>query len=197
MDMEQRLVKLRRIEFVVELLVILFRQVCRLARPSGICIVDNIVFIQFDFLAIFPLFLLAKGNLYRQELAVFLQQPFNRRILQILLKLAIDMQHNVRSALRLNGVFHRIFGVAGAGPMHSLAVRQVTLAEDFYLIRNHKRTVETQAKMTDNRLGFVLILVDKLLCAGERNLVDKLIHLFGGHTNTVILNGEGLFLLVN
>ena len=51
--------------------------------------------------------------------------------------------------------------------------------------------------MPDDGLGFVLVLVDKLLGAGESNLVDVLIDLLGRHAYTMVADGECLLILIN
>ena len=126
MDMEERLLHLVRIELVVELVVVLVGQVRRLARPRGVHIVDDILLVQFHLLAVFPLFLLAESDLHRQELAVFLKQPFDRCVLQIAAELVVYMEHDVRSALGFDGLLHRIFRIALAAPVNRLRVLPVT-----------------------------------------------------------------------
>ena len=51
--------------------------------------------------------------------------------------------------------------------------------------------------MSDDGFRFVLVLVDELLRSGEGYLVDVLVHLLGGHTDTAVADGECLFLLVD
>ncbi len=50
--------------------------------------------------------------------------------------------------------------------------------------------------MADDVANLVLVLLQKLSGAGERNLVDVLVHLFFRHANSVIDNLEGLGFLV-
>ena len=107
------------------------------------------------------------------------------------------MQHNVCSALGFDGLFHRIFGVALARPVHSFGVVVITLAEDLNLVADHERTIESQTEVTDDSLGFVLILIDELFGAGECDLVDVLIHFLGSHAYAMIADGEGLLILIN
>ena len=80
-DMEEGLVHLHGVEFVVELVVVLVGEVGGLARPCGRDIVYDVILVGLDLLAVFPLFLLSEGNLHGQELAVFLQQPFDGGVL--------------------------------------------------------------------------------------------------------------------
>ncbi len=181
---------------MVELVVVLIGQVGRLAHPGGVGIVYHIVLFGFHLFAVFPLFLLAECNLHRQELAVFLQQSFDGRILQVLLEFIVDVQHDVRTPLRFDGVLHHILRRTVAAPMHGLCVLFVRLRVDFHLVRYHKRAVETQSEVSDDSFCFVLIFIDKLLRTREGNLVDVFIHLFGGHTDTVVLYGQGVFVFV-
>ena len=51
--------------------------------------------------------------------------------------------------------------------------------------------------MTDDSLGFVFVLVDKLLSTGESNLVDVLINLLGRHTYTMVADSKGFLILIN
>ena len=109
MDVEERLVHLERIEFMVELIVVLVGEVGRFARPSGVDIVDDVVLVGFDLLAILPVFLLAKSYLDRQELAVFAEEAFNGRVLEVLRELVVDMKNDVGSAVGFYGRFHVVF----------------------------------------------------------------------------------------
>ena len=53
--------------------------------------------------------------------------------------------------------------------------------------------------MTDNLIfiGLVLISLQKILCAGECNLVNILLHFLRRHAQTVVLYLDGLFLRVH
>ena len=137
--MEERFVKLRRIEFVVEVLVVVFRQVGGLACPSGCGVVDDVVFVCFHLFAVFPFLFLAEHYLHRQELAVLTEQSLYGGILKILLKLAVDMQYNVCSPVSFDGIFHSVFGIAGARPVNGLGIIFIRQGEDFHLVAHHKR----------------------------------------------------------
>ena len=165
MDVEKRLVHLERIEFVVELIVVLIGKVGRFARPSGVHIVDDVVLVGFDLLAILPVFLLAKGNLDRQELAVFAEQTFDGCVLEVLCELVVDMKNDVGSAVGLDGILHIIFRRAFARPMDRFRIILVAEREYLNLLCHHKGGIEAQTKMADDGFGFVLVLIDELLCA--------------------------------
>ena len=190
-DMEEGFVELHRIEFVVEGLVIFFGQVRGFAGPCRVDIVDDILFVKFDFLAVFPLFLFAKGNLDRQELTVFLEQSFDRCVLQVLTELIVDMQHDVGSALGFDGLFHRVLRISRARPVNGFRVLFVGLREDLHFLADHEGGVEAETEMADDGFGLVLVLVEELLGAGESDLVDELIHLFGRHADAMVGDGEG------
>ena len=196
-DMEERFIHLHRIEFVVELVIVLILEVRRLACPRRVDIVDDVLFIQLHFLAVLPLFLLAESNLYGQELAVFLEQAFDGGILQILRELIVYMQDDIGTALGFDGVLHRVLRCAVAGPMNSFRILFIGLRENLHFLAYHERGIEAKTEMTDDGLCLVLILVQELLCAGESNLVDEFVHLFGCHADTVVGNGERLFLFIN
>ena len=112
MNMKERLIHLSRIEFVIELIVVLIRQIRRLAGPGGVDIIDDILLIEFDLFTVFPFFFLAESNLDRQEFAVFLEQSFYRRILKVLRKLIVDVQDDICSSFSFDGILHRIFRIA-------------------------------------------------------------------------------------
>ena len=197
MDMEQRLLHLGRIQLMIEFIIILIRQIRRFARPGRIDIVNDILLVEFYFFTVFPFFFLAESNLHRQEFAVFAQQSFDRCILKVLRKLIVYMQHYIRSALRFDGILHRIFRIALAGPVDGFRIFLIRLAEDFHFLANHKSRIETETEMADDRFGFIFVFVDKFLGAGESDLVDVFVHLFGGHAYTMVRNGERLLLLIN
>ncbi len=50
--------------------------------------------------------------------------------------------------------------------------------------------------MSDDGFCLVLVLVHELLSARERDLVDVLVHLLGGHTDTMVAHGEGVLVFV-
>ena len=50
--------------------------------------------------------------------------------------------------------------------------------------------------MTDDLVFICLVLIfcQEILCTGKCDLVDILFHFLGGHTDTIILDGDGLVL---
>ena len=106
------------------------------------------------------------------------------------------MQHDVRPALSFDSLLHRVFGVALTTPMHGFGVFLVRLREDFHLLRYHEGTIKAQTEMPDDGFRLVFVFVHELLGAGERNLVDVLVHLLGGHADTVVSHGQRLLVLI-
>ena len=182
---------------MVELVVVLIGQVGGFAHPCGVHIVDDIVLAGLHLFAIFPVFLFAESNLHGQELAVFFEQPFNGRVLQILFEILVDMQHDIGAAVGFDSVLHRVFGGAVATPMHGFGIFLIGLREYLHLVGDHERAVETESEMSDNGFRFVFVFVHELFRTRKGDLVDVLVHLFGGHTDTMIAHGEGAFLLID
>ena len=50
--------------------------------------------------------------------------------------------------------------------------------------------------MTDDLVGFVLVFLHEFLGTREGDLVDVFVHLFAGHANPVVANGDGAGFLV-
>ena len=107
--MEEWFVHLMRIELMVELLIVLIGEVGWLACPCWVHIIDDILLAGLYLLAVLPLFLHTKGNLHREELAVLSEQTLYGCILEILYILLVDVQHDVRTALCLDGLLHGVF----------------------------------------------------------------------------------------
>ena len=196
-DMEERLLHLHWIEFVVELIVVLVGELCRFARPGRIDVVDDIVLIEFNLLAVLPVFLLAKCYLNGQELTILAQQVLDGSVLEILRELVVYMQHDIGSAVGFNGVLHRVLGITLARPVDSLGVLGVAEREDLHFLSHHKGGIEAETEVTDNRFRLVFVLIDELLRAGESYLVDVLIDLVRRHTDTAVADGQGLLVLIN
>ena len=68
-----------------------------------------------------------------------------------------------------------------------------------YLVGNHERRVEAQSEMTDNLvlIGLVLVLLHKILYAGECNLVNVLVNLVLGHAKSIVCDLDGLVIWIH
>ena len=207
MYMEQRLIHLHRVQLMVERIIVLVLQLARFTRPRRVNIIDDILLVQLNLLAVFPFFLLTECDLNRQELAVLLQQPLNRRLLQILTKLIIDVQHDIGASLGFDGLFHRVLRRSLARPVNRFhhftiliifTIRAlITQRKDLHFLAHHECRVESQPEMTDDSLSLVLVLIQKLLCTRKRDLVNVLIHLLCGHSYSVITHRKRLFIFIN
>ena len=193
-DREQRLVA-HGVELVVKLLVLLLGNVGRLARPQRVDVVDDVVLVRVDVLAVLPLLDLAEGNRDRQETAVLAQQPLDFRILGIFERILRQVQDDGRTAvMRLVGLLHFEFGRPGAAPAHGLGTLLPGFRNDLHLVGHHERRVETQSEMPDDRL--VLVLLHELLGSRESDLVDVFVDLFGRHADAAVGYGQRFGILV-
>ena len=193
-DREQRLVA-HRVQFVVELLVLLLGDVGGLAGPQRLDVVDDVVLVRVDVLAVLPLLDLAESDGHGQEAAVFLQQFADFRLLGILQRIFREVQHDGRAAVAsLVGLLHLELGGSGAAPMHGLGPLAERFGEYLDLVRHHERRVESQSEVADD--GLILILLHELLGTRECDLVDVLVHLLGRHAHAAVRHGQRLLLLV-
>ena len=106
------------------------------------------------------------------------------------------MQDDIRTALGFDGLFHRVLRITLAAPMNGFRVLLIRKREDLHFLADHEGGIETETEMADDSLCTVFVFVDKLLRAGESDLVDVFIHLLGGHSDTMIGNGQGLLGLI-
>ena len=193
-DIEQRLVA-ERIELAVELFVLLLRDIVGLACPERVGVVDDVLLVGIDILAILPLLDLAKGNLYGQESTILFEQLLDFCRLGILEAVLSNVENDGCSAVAaLLQLLHLKLGRAVAAPMDSLSSLLPRLSEDLDLVGNHKRRVETQTEVSDD--GLILILIEELLGTRECNLVDVFVDLLGGHSDTAVGDGQRLGIFV-
>ena len=83
MYVEQRIVA-QGVKLAVELLVLLLGNLRRLARPQRVGVVDDVVLVGIDILAVLPLGFLAECDRYGQEAAVLFQQLVDLILLAVL-----------------------------------------------------------------------------------------------------------------
>ena len=70
---------------MVKLLVLLLGDIGRLAGPEGLGVVDDVVLVSVDVLAVLPLLHLAERDGNRQETAILFEKLIHFRLLAILL----------------------------------------------------------------------------------------------------------------
>ena len=158
MNPEERLIH-HRIQVAVKLRIVFILQRTGLTHPKRVSIVDDVRRFGFYFLSVFPFRLFPHRYGYRQEAAVFTQEPEHRILLQKLLAVVVDVKNNVRSALCFVSLFHRKGGRTVASPAHSFAIGLITFGHDFHFFGNHKRRIEAKAEMAYNSVGVVFIFL--------------------------------------
>ena len=181
---------LHGIEVAVEGLVILVLQCRGLFGPEGLGDVDDVRFVGLLLAAVLPFGLLAEGNGYGEELAVFLQQFFDAVFFKEFLAVVVDMEHDVRSALCLVSLFEGEFGVSVATPLVGRLVLPA-LGDDVDTFGYHEGAVESESEVSDDGSGIVLVFFQEVGGSAEGNLVDVAVNFFGGHTDTAVADGEG------
>ncbi len=188
---------LHRIEFVVEGQVVLVLEVAGLAGPQGLRIIDDVVLVGVDILAVLPLFLLAQADGDGHELAVFVQQGSHLGFLGEIFAVSIEEQGDGGSAVRFLAFCHGEVRLTLALPLHCLRTFLPGKGLDAYLLRNHEGGVEAQSEMSDDAASLVLVFFQELACRRKGDLVDILVHLFLGHADAAVGDLDGLGLVVH
>ena len=107
MNMEERLL-CHRVQGPVELVVVLVLEVCRLACPEWLYLVDDIVLVGIHIFSVLPLLLLTEYHRYGHELAVFAEQAFDALLLGILLLVVSDVKGDDSTSFSLLALLHLI-----------------------------------------------------------------------------------------
>ena len=212
MYLEQRVLKVHRVQLVIELLVVLVGQARRCFLPSRVCVVDDArhflfhtlwLFLLATFaivhfcelrLAVHPFALFAEADGYRHKAAVFFQELKYAVLLKELLAVVGNVQYDVGAALFFLALFHLEFRTAVATPVHCRSVFP-TLGLNFNLVGHHKCRVEPKSEMAYQVLLHILILVKEVVGTTEGYLVDVLVNLLLRHTDTAVADNQ--FFLVN
>ena len=174
MNPEKRIF-LTGIELAVEIAVVLVGEIGGLARPERLGRVDDIA-VGFD------------GHW--QESAVFLKQEVYAALFEELLVVIVDIEDDVGSALGARTFVHGIGGRAVAFPSHGLSALLIAQRVDDHLFGHHESRVEAESEMADYAVGRVLILRQEFFGARESNLVDIFVDIVGGHSDTVVADGQ-------
>ena len=117
MDIEKRIL-VCRVQRLVEVHVVFFLQVGRLACPQRLYCIDNLVFIRVDIFAVFPFLILAEHDRERHELAVFAKQLPDFSLSCIFCRIIVKVQCDGRASVCLPALAHLIFRAAVARPHH-------------------------------------------------------------------------------
>ena len=137
-DPEERLV-LHRIECAVEALVVLVLESAGRLGPERLYVVDDVVLVGFNLLAILPLSLLAESYRNRHKLAVLVEQLLNLLLLEKLLAVVVDVEHDIRTAVGLVGVAYFKLGASVAAPLDGLGSVLIAACNDVYTLAHHER----------------------------------------------------------
>src|SRR5262249_22040295 len=114
------------------------------------------------------------------------------------------MQHYIRTSRRIGctlakipDLLQRKLRASIALPPHRRRVLTVAFGENLYFLTNHKSRIKSQPKMP-NDIGFILpfILAQELFRTAKGNLVKIFIYFLSGHSNSLVGNSNGLFLLI-
>ena len=196
MNPEQRLVA-HRVQFAIELLVVLVFQIRRFLGPYRGGVVDDVVLFRIHLLAVFPFRFFAEGYRYGQETAVLAKQLLNLVLFQELFAIVVDVHDDVRSAVGFFCFFYFIGRTSVTAPFYGLCSFLVTFGHDFHFLAHHERRVETQAEVSDDGIGIVFIFIQEVIGAGERDLVDVLVYFFFCHTQSPVAHRDGTVVLVH
>ena len=108
MDIEQRIFP-GRIQSPVEVHVVLCLEVGRLFHPQRLHLVDDIVPVGIDILAVLPFLLLAENDRNRHEFAIFAEKGCDTVFLRKFILILVYVEGNHRSPVAFVAVGHLIF----------------------------------------------------------------------------------------
>ena len=97
-DEGQRLVA-HGVECAVETLVVLIFQSAWSLSPQRLYIINNVILVGINLLAVLPFGLLTEGYRYSHKLAVLVEQALELELIEKLLAVVIDIEDDVRSVL--------------------------------------------------------------------------------------------------
>ena len=185
MNPEQRFVG-HWIQILIEFLIIFICHISRLTNPCRLDIVDDIVFVGIDIFAVFPFLLLSECDGNWQVTAVLGQQAVDLVFVQEIFVLVVNIQDDVCSAIFFFRLFQCVFGCAVAAPFHRNGSFFIRFGDDLHFLGNHERRIETKSEVADDGGCVVLVFFNELFCAGEGDLIDIFVDLFGSHTDTAV-----------
>ena len=157
MDIEQRFLKLHRIQLMIEFCIIFCRKFGRRFRPCRCWIVDDIIYLnRFRFCILSCIFrkrqsffFCSKFNRNRHEFIVLGKQLANSEFFQKFFRTISNMKDYFSSAFRFVGFFQRKFRAAVTNPTHCWFVL-IRFGKDFHFFCYHKRRIKSETKMADN-----------------------------------------------
>ncbi len=194
-DPEHRLL-LHRIELLIELEVVLVLELGRGLGPDRVDVVDDVVLVGLDALAVLPLGLLAEDHRDGHELAVLAQQLGDAPLGGELLGVVVQVEGDLGAAVLFLAGAHGVLRGAVAGPGHGLGAFLPAEGVDGDLLAHHEGGVEAQAEVADDGAELVFVFLEELAGGGEGDLVDVAVDFLLGHADAAVDDLEGFLLLV-
>ena len=204
---EQRVVVV--VEYVVvELPVFLVGALVGLLHPQRMHVVHQnrrdvlgllLFFAFFALLGLLGLHDLAHIDFNRHERAILLQHRAHRPHVREFLVLVVQIQDDARAFLGSVAVLDLVGHAVLARPAHGLRAFLAALRVDDNLLGHHERAVEAQTEVTDDAALVALlrlILLQKFLRAGKRDLTDVFLDFVRGHADAVVRHGQRARILV-
>ena len=221
-NLEQGVFEVHGVQLVVELLIVLVCQIGRILLPCRLRVVDDAGLFLLHALGlpllsivrllrilrrlVHPHALFAKADGNGHKAAVFPQQLQHLLLVEELLAVVGDVQHDAGAAIGAptcasfiisrHSLVHGELGVALATPVDGGFVL-VRLGENLHLVGHHKGRVETKPKVSYKVFRHILVLIQEVGCTAEGYLVDILLHLVGGHADAAVFHREGLLLAIH
>ena len=204
---EQRIVVI--VEYImIELLVFLVGALAGLLHPQRMHVVHQnrrdvlgllLLFAFLALLGLLGLHDLAHIDFNRHERAVLFQHRAHRPHAREFLVLVVQIQDDARALLGAAAVLDLVGHAVLARPAHSLRAVLAALRVNDDLLRHHERAVEAQTEMTDDAALVALlrlVLLQKFLRAGKRDLTDILLDFVRRHADAVVRHGQRARVLV-
>ncbi len=183
-------------QMLIELLVLLIRDVILRTRPQRAGLIDGLVFVLRDHFALFSVpFLFVHQDGQGDMVRVLLDDRLQTVRRQQFVFLGAQMQRDSRAALGAVNRFHGEITLARAFPAHAFSRRQTGAARfNRDLVRDDKARIKAHAELADQRRVFLLVagqLAEKFLGARARDRAEVRNRLVAAHANAVVVDRDG------
>ena len=157
MNVKQRLFKLHRIQFSVEIVVIFIFQFRRRFCPRRVGIINDIIYLNLlrfcTFCSAFRqrqlLFFGSKFNWDLVEFVILCQKLTDFEFFQKLGRIFCNMKDNLCPSVRFFRFLKCIFRTSVADPTNCFCIFFIRFSQDFHFFRHHKRRIKSKTKMSD------------------------------------------------
>ncbi len=194
----------------IELVVLLFGYLALWPRPDGLHGVEGLflglfdLFRPFDGLAVHSTGILLAGYVHSDGIldvvGVFLDYGAKPPLVKILFHLILEMENDIGAPCLLLAFLDGIRAVPHRLPAGSRCPVACPARHQGHFVGGHERGVEADAKLADElRMVLYTLLLQTLeKCLGARlgDGADIGLHLFHGHADAVVTDGEGSGVLV-